>query len=103
MVKFVFNCIDWCMQLWFFITVIFSHFFDFVHLQHPFFRNLSCNFTYIRSSATKFPSWMDTDFGATRPSSFQNRSSAGKVMVKSKDYFSCLDEVVAQNFYDWFI
>lgn len=31
-----------------------------------------------QSSATKFPSWMDTDCGATRPSSFQKCSSTGK-------------------------
>ena len=101
--RFVFNCIKWCMQLWIFITVISSHFFGFVHLHHPLFCNLSCNFTYFRCSATKFPSWMDTDCGAAGPSSFQKCSSTGKVMVMSNDYFSCLDELVAQNFYDWFI
>jgi len=78
--RFVFNCIKWCMQSWFFITVIFFHAFDLVHLQHPCLCNLSFSFPYLRSSATKFPSWMDTALGATRPNSFQNCSSIGKVM-----------------------
>ncbi|XP_061972193.1 uncharacterized protein LOC133694618 isoform X2 [Populus nigra] len=38
-----------------------------------------------QSSATKFPSWMDTALGATRPNSFQNCSSIGKVSKVSTD------------------
>ncbi|KAI5596750.1 hypothetical protein BDE02_02G022200 [Populus trichocarpa] len=39
----------------------------------------ACNYgSSSQSSATKFPSWMDTDCGATRPSSFQKCSSTGK-------------------------
>ncbi|KAJ6336799.1 hypothetical protein OIU76_006635 [Salix suchowensis] len=46
----------------------------------------ACNYgSSSQSSATKFPSWMDTDFGATRPSSFQNRSSAGKASKVNTD------------------
>ncbi|KAJ6392287.1 hypothetical protein OIU77_026105 [Salix suchowensis] len=46
----------------------------------------ACNYgSSSQSSATKFPSWMDTDFGATRPSSLQNRSSAGKASKVNTD------------------
>ncbi|KAG6783695.1 hypothetical protein POTOM_009361 [Populus tomentosa] len=39
----------------------------------------ACNYgSSSQCSATKFPSWMDTDCGATRPSSFQKCSSTGK-------------------------
>ncbi|KAF9686726.1 hypothetical protein SADUNF_Sadunf02G0019400 [Salix dunnii] len=45
----------------------------------------ACNYgSSSQSFATKFP-WMDTDFGATRPSSFQNRSSAGKASKVNTD------------------